>query len=184
MDEEWRPVVGWEGLYEVSSLGRVRGVTRKDSQGRTVLGKLKGIAPSGTGYPTVSLWRSGKDTTRTVHSLVAESFLGPRPEGFDVAHRDGTRTNNRVSNLRYLSRSENLREAVEHGTTWQVRTTHCPQGHPYSGSNLKIGKSPNGRPTRNCRACTQERSNAHGKRPFDKNRADAIYLKRLRERGE
>lgn len=111
-DEEWRPVVGWEGLYEVSSHGRVsrcgaaRGVrppTRPD--GRRILK----ASPANHGYRQVNLSRDGHRVNLPVHWLVAEAFLGPRTETVD--HIDGDRLNNRVTNLRYLSRADNASAA-------------------------------------------------------------------------
>lgn len=113
-DEEWRPVVGFEGVYEVSSFGRVsrqgvapgvRPSTRSD--GRRILK----ASPANHGYPQVGLSREGKKKNVPVHWLVAEAFLGPRTETVD--HINGDRTDNRVVNLRYLSRSENARAAWE-----------------------------------------------------------------------
>lgn len=183
MEEEWRAVVGYEGVYEVSDKGGVRSLPRHDRMGRPVKGGPLSTKPGNIGYPVVSLWKNGEGTTVTVHSLVAEAFIGPRPEGMDVAHRDGTRTNNSVENLRYLSRQDNLIEAVKHGTNWQTAKTHCPRGHMYSGSNLKVKQAT---PLhRSCRACTQERTNAHHTgREFDKKKADAIYFRRLEQNGE
>lgn len=179
MEEEWRPVVGYEGSYAVSSLGRVKSLPRKGVRRERVLS----ANPGAQGYPVVSLWANGSGRDVTVHSLVAQAFIGPRPEGADVAHRDGSRTNNSVDNLRYLSRRENLLEAVEHGTNWQTAKTHCPRGHMYSGSNLKIKQAA---PLhRSCRACTQERTAAHyAGREFDRKKADAIYFRRLEQNGE
>jgi hypothetical protein len=70
-----------------------------------------GIASSG--YPTVAL---GRGRTRTVHSLVAEAFIGPRPHGMEVRHINGVRTDPRRVNLCYGTRSENILDAVAHGT--------------------------------------------------------------------
>lgn len=187
MEEEWRPVKGFEGLYQVSSLGRMQSIPREDYLGRPVKGWVKTPGVSGNGYPTVVLWRQGKGFTRTVHSLVAEAFLGPRPEGFDVAHKDGTRTNNEVGNLRYLSRKDNLKEArLVHKTMWQESVTHCLRGHKYKGSNLKLKKDGKGvYRYRECRACSQERSCASAEgREFNPEKADMNYLNRLKKNGE
>lgn len=181
-DEEWRPVVGYEGKYLVSNLGRVKSVERLDTLGRRTPAQDKSTRLGKVGYPVVSLWSEGVGKTHTVHTLVSEAFIGPRPKGYDVAHEDGTRTNNKVENLRYKTRQENLLDAVNHKTNWNTAKTHCPRGHMYSGSNLKMSKSDRGR---DCRACTQERTQAHHQdRPFDKDKADAIYFKRLEQNGE
>jgi hypothetical protein len=69
------------------------------------------------GYAIIGLYKDGKQVTRTVHSLVAETFLGEPPTGkHEVAHADGDRLNNRVSNLRWATRSENHADKRQHGT--------------------------------------------------------------------
>jgi DNA-binding XRE family transcriptional regulator len=89
--EEWRPVVGWESLYEVSSLGCVR---RAD--GMVLTSHLN------RGHPTVILKRDGKDSVRAVSHLVLEAFLSaPGRRYYQVVHRDGDRTNNRVENVEW-----------------------------------------------------------------------------------
>ena len=70
-----------------------------------------GIASNG--YPTVAL---GRGNTRTLHSLVAETFLGPCPENCEVRHKDGNRTNPQLSNLEYGTRSDNMLDAAKHGS--------------------------------------------------------------------
>lgn len=114
MGEHWKSVPGFEGRYEVSSEGRVRSLLR----GGRVL--RAGIASHG--YPMVVL---GRGNPRTIHSLVAEAFLGPRPAGQEVRHKDGNRKNASAGNLCYGTRSENIRDAVAHGT-WMsaARTAH------------------------------------------------------------
>lgn len=122
MNEEWRPVVGYESTYEVSSHGRVRRVIpygkNKSTGGimSTVIGKR--------GYPVVRLWGLDKKVKfRTVHQLMAESFFGPRPEGFEVDHKDGVKTNNFLSNLEYVSKRENLRRRDALGLTHRGERT-------------------------------------------------------------
>lgn len=117
--ELWKPVVGYEGLYEVSNMGRVR---RLDTiiggpHGRRVWrGRVLRPHFARDGRACVSLGRGGKQTTRRVHVLVAAAFLGPRPEGADVCHYDGDASNNIVGNLRYDTRANNTRDALRHGT--------------------------------------------------------------------
>ena len=118
MQEVWLSVRGYEGLYEVSDLGRVRSV------GRVVPHRLKGkktiptrILKQGKGshgYLTVSLWQNNKGRTHCAHSLVASSFLTIEP-GLDINHIDGVKTNNQLSNLEVCTRSENMKHAVANG---------------------------------------------------------------------
>jgi len=112
--ETWKPVVGYEGLYEVSDRGNVRSMGRitagRRLRGRTLRpGRWKG------GHLFVVLWKDGQARNRAVHSLVAEAFLGPRPEGHEVCHTDGDSTNNRPENLRYDTRKGNVADMVKHG---------------------------------------------------------------------
>lgn len=115
--EEWRPVVGYERQYEVSSLGRVRSLDRIVIGSNGISQKwsgriLKSSAKPGR-YLTVAL--SGQKTAG-VHVLVAAAFIGPRPKGADVCHSDGNKHENTVPNLRYDTRSGNLRDRHTHGT--------------------------------------------------------------------
>lgn len=105
--EEWAPIAGHAVLYAVSTEGRVW------SFGRYGGGRYLRPGLASNGYLTVAL---GRNNTRTVHSLVAEAFLGPRPSGCDILHADGIRTNPRLANLRYGTRTENIYDAVAHGT--------------------------------------------------------------------
>lgn len=96
--EEWRAVAR-DPRYEVSNLGRVR-------RGDRVL-KFGGSRYRHIGIGKVSAY---------VHHLVAEAFIGPRPEGHEVAHRDGDHWHNHVSNLAYLTPQENGADKVRHRT--------------------------------------------------------------------
>lgn len=105
---EWRPVVGWEGIYEVSSVGGVHSHHRYNMRPRKV-----GLDPYG--YVQLVLSRDGKKVCKKVHSLVAEAFIGPRPYGFHVNHLDGVKTNNSVENLEYCTNCENIKHALKLG---------------------------------------------------------------------
>ena len=110
--EVWLPVPGYEGLYEVSHLGRVRSLhARFRSPRRCAQGD------DGTGYPTVGLSKNGKRTTKTVHRLVCRAFHGePNALQNEAAHLDGDRTNCRASNLKWCSKIENHSHKRFHGT--------------------------------------------------------------------
>lgn len=120
--EVWKPVVGFEGAYEVSSHGRVRSVPRwvNSKNNSTALKRGLILSPhfaKRTGYFTVALHQSGRSKTVCVHRLVCEAFHGPAPEGLgQVAHCDGTRTNNVAENLRWDSAKGNAADRLKHGT--------------------------------------------------------------------
>ena len=102
MAEPWIVIKGYDGLYLVNDEGQVW----SQRAGRLL---KPGIASNG--YPTVAL---GRGNTRTLHSLVADAFLGPRPPGKEVRHKDGVRTNPRLSNLEYGTRRENIYDSIRH----------------------------------------------------------------------
>lgn len=162
--EDWRPVAGASG-YEVSSLGRVRSIDRivytTSSLGRRyprqhhgkVL-KTSTLPPPLMPYKQLVLtYDNGARRTRTVHILVCEAFRGPKPtQAHEVRHLNGNPRDNRATNLKWGTRSENSHDTVSHGNNQWANKTHCPQDHPYEGDNLLI----EGR-ARRCRTCTRER---------------------------
>ena len=157
--ERWKPVNGYVGIYEVSSHGRVRSldrvVTYSDGRVRRHKGKILSTPLSRDGYPAVNLHAQGRLKKRYVHSLIAETFIGPRPEGTEVCHNDGNPTNNHVDNLRYGTRSENMLDRVRHGTNPSTAKTHCPRGHELSAENNPPSSAKLGE--RTCLACARTR---------------------------
>lgn len=115
--EEWLPVAGHEGLYEVSNLGRVKavGYGKARRAGRHLKLKL-----GTTGYLYVCLSRANVSKTRKIHHMVAEAFIGARPPGAFVLHRDGNPHNNVPANLYYGDARQNINDAIRHGT-WRPR---------------------------------------------------------------
>lgn len=107
MAEEWRSVPGFEGRYEVSSLGRVRNVKRR---------RLLLPSRSTTGYLAVTLFGgSVRKQSFKVHRLVLMAFSGQQDTRLDVNHLDGNKLNNALANLEWCSRSENMHHAFATG---------------------------------------------------------------------
>jgi len=102
------------GLYEVSNFGRVR---RAKPGIHTYVGKLVIPGVGKTGYLHIGLYRgSGRpNKTTKVAKLVAENFIGPRPRGMEINHKDGNKQNNAVWNLEYVTHKENIRHSIELG---------------------------------------------------------------------
>lgn len=172
--ENWLPVVGFEGIYEVSDHGRVRGIDRAGSDGRRLAGRIlrQKVHPV-SGHRLVGLWR-GQETTRSVHRLVLESFVGPVPDGHEVCHNNGVPDDNRLENLRYGTRSENQLDRTRHGSQYLALRTHCPRGHRLEAPNLIPSAIRKGK--RNCLAC--DRARAFTRRrgiEFTKDLADQYY---------
>lgn len=115
-DWNWRSVVGFEGVYEVSDGGHVRRIAGGPGArpGHILRTKLR------SGYPAISLSSGGsprRGRDHHVHSLVAAAFIGPCPAGYEVNHKNGIKTDNRRGNLEYVTKSENRLHAYRLGLT-------------------------------------------------------------------
>ncbi len=104
--EVWKDVTGYEGMYQVSSVGQVRRVGSE---------RCLSASKRRNGYLYVNLSKRGRVTTKSVHELVAEAFLGKRPAASHVNHKDGDKLNNHASNLEYVTAAENTRHAYRLG---------------------------------------------------------------------
>lgn len=122
-EEVWKPIPGYEGLYEISNLGKVKSVPHV----RTVIRHGKAIQQEWSGrimttgastgrYPKVNLSREGKVTTHQIHALVAKAFIGEKSPELQVCHGDGNSKNPSLDNLRYDTPVGNCADRVKHGT--------------------------------------------------------------------
>lgn len=107
---EWKTVVGYEGLYEVNELGQVRSLPRYTTKGRI----LKIYTNKHNGYQYVCLCKNNKSVTRRLHRVVMEAFFGKRDE-LQINHINGIKNDNRLVNLEYCTQSENMRHAYDMG---------------------------------------------------------------------
>ncbi len=112
--EHWRDVAGYEGFYQVSNRGQVRSLDRI-SCGKRLRGRMMELEP-GDGYLRAKFRAGNGQRKYSVHILVALAFIGPKPVGHQVAHKDGNRANNHVENLRWATPKENHADRLEHGT--------------------------------------------------------------------
>jgi len=101
------------------------------------------------GYRRVNL----RGVRRSVHSLVLEAFVEPRPDGMLGLHRDDVKWHNHVSNLYWGSAADNMRDCIRNGRHGGLNKTHCPRGHEFAGWNLVSASLP----ARICRACNRAR---------------------------
>lgn len=159
LQEVWRAVPGWEGVYEASSFGRIRSLGRiVQRAGRDMRVREKILAPNvhHSGYLRVNLSHGGRRSEQLVHWIIASTFHGPRPDGLEIRHLDGDPANNRFDNLRYGTSTENKADISRHGTNAKRNRTHCPLGHALAGLNLVAAEARRGH--RKCRACNAARA--------------------------
>jgi HNH endonuclease/NUMOD4 motif len=147
--EKWLPVIGYETNYLISSQGRIWSKPRATTRG----GLMKLIVMP-DGYRIVGLTLDGIQKNYFVHCLMAETFIGPRPNQQVVRHLDGHPENNSLSNIRYGTRVENSKDIIKHHRNKNALKTHCPRGHAYTEENIYRDK----RGSRTCRACVRERA--------------------------
>ena len=107
-NEIWKPVIGYEKFFEISNLGQLK---------RIHFGKgVKGQFPKGYvtkfGYHRYSFHTNKIHESKSTQKLVAEAFIGPRPKGKEINHKDGNKLNNYVDNLEYVTPKENVQHAI------------------------------------------------------------------------
>jgi hypothetical protein len=118
-NECWKPVVGYETLYEISNYGRLRRPNDYVSPTRTTtIGHIISPSRHTDGYLQYKLGttRTNRKTIKS-HILVMAAFVGPRPKGYDINHKDGNKQNNHIDNLEYCTRSRNSQHAYDTGLT-------------------------------------------------------------------
>lgn len=141
MNEIWKPCPGYEGHYEVSNQGQVRGVDRyvRGSHGTTnfIASKLLAISINKKRrYPTAALQKENRKHTKSVHRLVALAFH-PNPNNLpEVNHKDGIKTNNWATNLEWSSRIDNIHHARDTGLMLTPFKEHIPQALELAAQGL------------------------------------------------
>ena len=110
MEEIWKDVIGYEGLYQVSNLGRIKSLAKRGKPERIMKQTL-----NHKGYPNLSLCKNGKSSRRTTHREVAKAFI-PNPDNLpQVNHIDGNKQNNNLENLEWCDNSYNQIHANKMG---------------------------------------------------------------------
>ena len=154
-NEIWRPIKEWEAYYEVSSIGNVRSVDRKTTS-RPAYGRIISQSTINSGYKSVSLHKNNKSSRFLVHRLVALAFLERSPIKMFVNHKNGIKTDNRLENLEWCTKSENTKHAFETKLMsvtpkmlkrlikWNT-TTHCAPVIQYKKDGSFVAKFKSGR---------------------------------------
>lgn len=128
MEEIWKPIKGYEGLYEVSNLGRVKSLSRKSTYtGRMYETKILKPHVNTKMYLDVDLCRNGVQKRHRIHRLVAEMFI-PNPNNKpQVNHIDCDKSNNRIDNLEWCDNSENQKHAFANGLNHRGKFGESPK---------------------------------------------------------
>ena len=132
--EIWRDIEGFEGLYQVSNLGRTKRLYKND--------KEKILKPffNRYGYLYINLYKEGKRETCRVHRLVAKAFI-PNPENKpEVNHKDEDKTNNKVENLEWMTRRENNNYGTRNERSRKSQTNDKKRSQPIYGINIKTNE--------------------------------------------
>lgn len=146
--ETWKPVTGYEGLYEASAYGRIRSIDRTVRgdhfrADRFVQiqrkGKILRQSSGPRGYLLVSLSKDGFAKSRRVNVLVCDAFNGPPPNGMVCRHLDGENTNNAASNLKWGTHVENQNDRITHGTDLRGEDVSTAKLTAYQAAAIKAG---------------------------------------------
>lgn len=131
MKEEWKDIPGFDGRYQASTLGRIRRAKNKNG---VPAGKI--LRPSSKRkYQNVTLYTSSGRVYSTVHRLIARVFIGECPENLEVNHKNGNTHDNRIVNLEYVTKSENMKHAY-HVLKTAKMTTKRAKGEGAGSSKL------------------------------------------------
>lgn len=155
--EEWVPVVGHEGLYEVSDQGRIRSmdkvVTTRTNITRNLRGRVLSPVRDETGRERILLTSPAGRKTHLLSRLVLKSFIGDAPEGKPLAlHNDGNAGDSSLGNLRWGNHKENSEDSLKHGTHPNKAKSCCTRGHLFKPEDYDESLN-----RRVCSSCAEER---------------------------
>ena len=139
MAEQWKPLVGLEGRYEISSEGRVYSHLR---------GRILKPTITAKGYAYVRLNKASRHVAREM----LKAFVGQPEPGQQACHNNGIPGDNRLNNLRWDTPHENMLDIIRHGRNHWLNQTHCKHGHEFTPENTHHYKRGE-RTERRCRAC-------------------------------
>ena len=134
--EVWKDIAGYEGLYQVSNMGRVKTMARLHREDRPYMKKEMVLSPpiGSNGYKHACLYKDKKGKIHSVHTLVAKAFLDLSDKNI-VNQKDGNKINNRADNLEWCTHTENRRHATENGL---MKKTHAEYRRPSKWESIEM----------------------------------------------
>lgn len=117
MKEIWKDVPGYEGLYQASTLGRIRSFKRFKGRDYSRVMKTTHNKNGKVWYDVVAFLKDGISTKFTVHQLIWNMFMGPIPDGLELNHKNGNKSDCRLTNLELMTHAENVKHAYRIGLT-------------------------------------------------------------------
>ncbi|MGZ0909046.1 NUMOD4 domain-containing protein [Lacticaseibacillus paracasei] len=144
--EVWKDIEGFEGLYQVSNMGRVRSLDRKDKNGQFRNGRVLADKHNNRGYHMIALCRDGNAKYRLIHRLVAIAFLNNPDSLPEVNHKDENKANNAVSNLEWCTSEYNLnygtrKYRIAKSSGPKHKTNYCNDPKQIIATNMTTGVS-------------------------------------------
>lgn len=139
MKEIWKDIVGYERLYQISNLGRVKSLNYNGTK------KEKVLKPTlnDNGYYVVYLYKNKRRKTIRVHRLVAETFISNSKNKPQVNHKDGNKQNNGVENLEWCTNQDNVRHAVKNGLCKYLKPVVCIENNEEYPSIIEAERKTN-----------------------------------------
>lgn len=139
MKEEWKDIFGYEGLYQVSNMGEVRSLVNQARHKRKIPKILK-AHKDGKGYLRIKVSKKQKTQTFKVHRLVAQAFIPNPKDKLQVNHKNCIKTDNKVSNLEWVTNEENREHAKKNGILGDFKNNHIPWNKGKKGLQVAWNK--------------------------------------------
>lgn len=123
IEEIWRDIKGFEGLYQISNLGRLKSVQRIILRGNgrpiTINERIRKSKVQDVGYLKTSLCKDGIHSSHRIHRLIAEAFIENPAQKRTINHKDGDKLNNSIDNLEWATHSENNQHAWDNNLNYK-----------------------------------------------------------------
>lgn len=115
MEEIYKDIIGYEGLYQISNYGNIKSLERKHHRGGIKKERILKLRIDNDGYNQIILWKNSMIKSYRVHRLVLQTFLPTDNVRLQVNHKDGIKTNNYIDNLEWCMQSQNMKHAFAIG---------------------------------------------------------------------